>query len=249
MKWSGSRRAALVAGALAVGLAASASADVDDSRKCRIFVGKDIPKVTNLGLKGIDKCYKLQHKAVASVAPCLDLTSQEFDPTLPSGKRKYVDIKSKAETKQPLKCLAGDPVLANYQSGDPYADNVPLIEETIVGNTALIAGLESLGNPDTDAQAKIDIKCIETIEKNRTKISRIWVGSQKCQKLLDDVATSFGPLDDGCLTAPRWRRRSRTRRSRRTASTAPRGRPRRTPAPASRCHHAWSTRRSRPRRR
>lgn len=183
------RTGALLVLAALVGVTA-AHADEKASRGCRQTLGKEFSKLTNGAIKNIDACYKAKHKAGTSPAGCNVIPSADFDPA-----GKYANAKSASDGKIDGKCLAGDPVLDNYQSGDPFADVVSTLEGTASGNTVL-----TVGNQTIDPSNKVDVKCVETIAKQRASIVKeILKGSTKCQQGLDKVATTFGSLDPTCV--------------------------------------------------
>lgn len=194
MKWRGPlslRAIALLGGTLVLASSPVARADVKASQTCRKTLGVSLGKIANAALKNIDKCYKTQHKADQSPAQCNVAGSAAFDP---DGKYAVGTIGNAA--KIDAKCLAGDPVLANYPTGDAK-DVIPILEENVTGNAVLVLGNQDLGNPKTN---KADVKCVETISKNRNKIyAEILKGATKCQATKDATATSFGALDPACV--------------------------------------------------
>jgi cysteine-rich repeat protein len=184
--------ALLAAGIVLLALASPSAAAEKESRACRQTLGKEFGKLTATALKHIDACYKAKHKAAASPAGCNVVGSADFDPA-----GKYAAAKTKSEPKLDAKCLVGDPVLANYQGGDAFPQVVPALESGTTGNSVLVLGNQNLGDPTAN---KVDVKCIDTIAKQRTAIFKeIVKNSTKCQQALDKTATSFGALAASCV--------------------------------------------------
>ncbi len=201
MKWNGPAGARVIAllsaGAMVVTLGASARADTKASIDCRKTAGNELSKILNSQLKAIDKCIKSQHKADASTGAC-NVNGATFDPL-----GKYSAAVGKGTTKIDGKCLAGDPVLANYApSGDPAADVIPQNQTDAFGNNLLVSGVADLGDPKDKAN-KPNVKCNETIGKGRTGIFKeVLKTATKCQAEIDKAATTFGPISPTCIQDP-----------------------------------------------
>lgn len=184
--------AVLATGVLVLGMSPNVHADEAASRTCRKTIGKELGKLSSTQLKLLDKCYKSEHKLNDFTGVC-NVVGSALDPD-----GKYAAAKTGANGKLDAKCLAGDPVLDNYQPGtDPLTDAYPLIEAGGFGNNILVAGTAKLGDPKA---AKVDIKCNETIGKNRSKMwKEILKEASKCQDTLDKTGTTFGALDVSCV--------------------------------------------------
>ncbi len=192
------RRSAQVALSLAVGAAtlglAAPGWAAADSFGCRLAIGKAGSKIAPTGYKASLACRKAADKAGQATGPCDVPGSSGFDP-----KGTYSGAKSKGMTLITANCLSGDPVLGNYDGGDPAGAVFPEIDGAIGGNQLGTAGNlnQSTGNPP---DLKTRIKCVETIVKAEGAIVKEIVrGGTKCQKALDNGAASFGPLDSSCL--------------------------------------------------
>jgi cysteine-rich repeat protein len=182
---------AVAAGVVIVALGQSANAAEAESRQCRSEIAKAGNSLSKTTLKFIDSCHKGQNKLLASTAVCNAVAPgvAPFDPKI-----KYQASRDKLALKVAGRCLAGDPVLANYPTMDVDADLFPIIEGQAAGNTIIAAG-----GPDLDGN-KVNIKCHETILKERGKIfAEILKESTKCQAALDKLAVTFGPLDPTCV--------------------------------------------------
>ncbi len=185
---------ALALGALTIGSLGVARADTKASIKCRKTLSIQLSKLANAGFKNADKCHKAADKICtvgSNRAACNDVMTAGFDP-----KAKYSDGKAKATQKIDKDCLAGDPVLANYNGGNIENAVLPLIDQAVESNSSLTQG-------DADLLCdKPKVKCLEAIGKGRSKIMKeILKSSVKCQKNLDKTAVSFGPIDPGCIGA------------------------------------------------
>jgi cysteine-rich repeat protein len=192
-RWMGSPRATamVAAGAAVLGMVGSSWADVKASRKCRGEIAKALSNVVNAGYADVASCHKAADKAAQPSGDCNVVTSAAFDP-----KGKYAGAKSKAATGIGKACLAGDPVLDNYQGMDVTGATEPVIDETVGGSSILVVGGLNL-NGD-----KAKKKCVETIAKSQAAIVKeILKNSTKCQAGLDKTATLFGPLAPTCLDA------------------------------------------------
>jgi len=176
-------------GASALALARPAGADVKASIACRSAIAKGLSGVPQAGFKLNDKCHKGQDKLGIATGACNDVSNSLFDP---SG--KYAKAKSKSSELIAKKCLAGDPVLNNYDGMNPETAVEPVIDDSVGGNSAVVVGNANLGGD------KAKIKCIEAIGKARTAIFKeIVKNSTKCQGNLDKSATTFGALDASCV--------------------------------------------------
>jgi cysteine-rich repeat protein len=179
---------ALIVVASAFGLSGPVRADTKASVGCRGAIGKNLSKVANEGYKLSNACHKAADKASSASSDCNDVTKPGFDPG-----SKYAGNKSKATTLIGVKCLAGDPVLDNYDGSSATGATYPDIDSTVGGNSLLVLGNENLNG------SKPKIKCLETIAKSRSAIVKeILRNSTKCQAALDKAATTFGPLDASC---------------------------------------------------
>ena len=180
---------AVALGASALALAGPAGADTKASIACRGAIAKGLSGIPKSGFKLNDKCHKAQDKLLAATGACNDVSNSLFDP-----KGQYAKAKAKSAALIPKKCLAGDPVLNNYDGTNPETAVEPVIDDAVGGNSALVVGNANL-NGD-----KAKIKCIETIGKARTAIFKEVVkNSVKCQGNLDKTASTFGPLDASCV--------------------------------------------------
>jgi hypothetical protein len=191
-RW-GARVAMIAVGAAALGVAASGWA-ANASFACRLAIAKGASKVTLAGYKSALTCRKAADKAAQATGPCDVPGSASFDP---SG--KYGTAKSNGMALITGKCTGGDPVLGNYDGGDPAGAVFPEIESAVGGNQLGTAGNANLstGNPPDLSNRT---KCVEAIVKAEASIVKeIVVGGTKCQKGKDKSAASFGPLDPSCL--------------------------------------------------
>ena len=183
--------ATLLVASLGLGMALPANADVKASQSCRKTIATAFQKVVGTGLKDADLCHKGKDKVCSASANrglCNIVSSPDFDP-----KGKYASDQAKAADKVAGDCLAGDPVLANYQGGDPDAAFLPVIDESIAGIANLTQGTQN------QPCGKVEKKCRETIGKWKTKLVReILKMSTQCQLAFDKAATTFGPLDPNC---------------------------------------------------
>ena len=168
---------------------------------CRKTLGNELSKIVNTQTKLIDKCIKSQHKLDLGTGPC-NTDGATFDPL-----GKYSTAVTKSSTKINGKCLAGDPVLTNYDpNGDPVQDVIPLNQQDTFGNNLVVSGIADLGDPK--GAGKLNIKCNETVGKNRTAIFKeIMKTATKCQAALDKAVTTsaagaFGPIDPSCIQPP-----------------------------------------------
>lgn len=193
---SSNRRAPAIAATLLVaslgfGMALPAHADVKASQSCRKTIAVNFQKVVGAGLKNSDLCHKGKDKlcsASANRGLCNVITSPDFDP-----KGKYADAEAKAADKVGGDCLAGDPVLANYQGGDADAAFLPVIGDSLAGIANVTQGTQN------QPCGKVEKKCRETIGKWKTKLVREIVKmSTQCQAAFDKFATTFGPLNPNC---------------------------------------------------
>ena len=186
------RRAAIILAALvtAMAIAAPASADEKESRKCRSVIAKNVSKLVKAGFKAADSCHKTANKACDPGGSCNDVSNPAFDT-----KGKYAGGKTKGTAAIDGSCLAGDPVLANYAGDDPDGAIYPLVDAAVGGNSTLVLGIDDL---DCD---KPKVKCLGMLAKTRTSIiNAILKSSTKCQAGLDKDATTFDPIDGGCIS-------------------------------------------------
>jgi cysteine-rich repeat protein len=180
---------AVALGASALALAGPAGADTKASITCRGAIAKGLSGIPKSGFKLDDKCHKAQDKLLAATGACNDIGDSLFDP-----KGQYAKAKAKSAALILKKCLAGDPVLNNYDGTNPETAVEPVIDDAVGGNSALVIGNANL-NGD-----KAKIKCIGTIGKARTGIFKeIVKNSTKCQANLDKTSTTFGALDASCV--------------------------------------------------
>jgi cysteine-rich repeat protein len=186
--------ATLLSAACLLASAALAHADATKaSRACRGSIGLKLPGLIGNGLARADACHRKANKfkktAVCNpgaAGPCNDVSTPAFDP-----KGAYANAKLAAEKGLDKKCLAGDPVLNNYDGGDVDGATFPVIDGAVEGNSVLALG--SAAFPCDKAKAK----CISGIARNRSKVVRaIVAASVKCQKALDKKGTTFGPFKD-----------------------------------------------------
>jgi len=180
---------AVALGASALALAGPAGADTKASIACRGAIAKGLSGIPKSGFKLNDKCHKTQDKLLAATGACNDVSNSLFDP-----KGQYAKAKAKSAALIPKKCLAGDPVLNNYDGTNPETAVEPVIDDAVGGNSAIVVGNANL-NGD-----KAKTKCVETIGKARTAIFKeIVKNATKCQANLDKTATTFGALDASCV--------------------------------------------------
>jgi cysteine-rich repeat protein len=190
--------ATLLVASLGLGMALPAHADVKASRSCRKTIATEFQTIVTAGLKDADGCHKAKDKictANSNRGACNLVSppySTDFDP-----KGKYAAAQAKADDKidgAKGKCLAGDPVLANFQGGDADAAFIPKIDEDIAGLSNVTQG--TLNQPCGKAASK----CRETIAKWKTKMTHnILKMATQCQAAYDGVATTFGAIDPNCL--------------------------------------------------
>jgi cysteine-rich repeat protein len=180
---------AVALGASALALAGPAGADTKASIACRGAIAKGLSGIPNSGFKLNDKCHKTQDKLSAATGACNDVSNSLFDP-----KGQYAKAKTKSSGLISKKCLAGDPVLGNYDGSNPETAVEPVIDDAVGGNSAAVVGNANL-NGD-----KAKTKCVETIGKSRTGIFKeILKNSTKCQANRDKTASTFGALDPSCV--------------------------------------------------
>jgi len=179
----------MAAGAVVLGTGGPVRADEQASRTCRKAIAAGMAKVNKVALSITDKCHKTQDKVPAAGAPCNVMGSPEWAVAT------YQAAQAKALASIGGKCQPGDPVLENYEGGDPAAV-FAFIDEAVKGNSAIVQG-------DANLQGdKAKAKCVQTVAKWRSKIAdEILKDSNKCQKTLDAAATAFGTLDASCVDA------------------------------------------------
>ncbi len=192
-RWSARVAMTLAVGAATLGAARPGLA-ANQSVVCRLAIAKASSKVTLTGYKDALTCRKAADKAGQATGPCDVPGSSGFDP-----KGAFASAKSKGMTAISARCLSGDPVLGNYDGGDPAGAVFPEIDGAIGGNQLSTAGNQDLSmNNPPDLSTRI--KCVEAIVKAEAAIVKeIVVGGTKCQKGKDKSASSFGPLDPSCL--------------------------------------------------
>jgi len=103
----------LAVGAATLGAARPGLA-ANQSVVCRLAIAKASSKVTLTGYKDALTCRKAADKAGQATGPCDVPGSSGFDP-----KGAFASAKSKGMTAISARCLSGDPVLGNYDGGDP----------------------------------------------------------------------------------------------------------------------------------
>jgi hypothetical protein len=191
--WRGPARTAVAAGlAIAFALTAvTASADVKSQRHCRGRIGGKLLGLARVGLSTADKCHLKANDKGDPSAPCNSVVT--FDT-----KGKYAAAKTKALAAIDSRCADETQLLDdNYQGlGIPGAV-IPLLEESVEGNTLL-----SLGQADLNGD-KAKIRCVKGIAKARTKLIRkILKNAKSCQKDIDGqtAENGFGALDPSCKT-------------------------------------------------
>ena len=190
----GGRRAAVAVAIVtsAVALAGPAWADVKASIACRGAIAKGLSGVASTGFKTSDACHKAADKAVMGGGACNNTANPAFDTG-----GKYAQAKTKSAATISGKCVAGDPVLANYDGQNPESTVTTFIDEVVGGDSFGIVGIKDLGG------AKAKIKCLQTIGKSRTGIIKeILKTSTNCQAGKDKTATTFGSLDPACVGTP-----------------------------------------------
>jgi cysteine-rich repeat protein len=189
--------------AIALGLGATAHAGLKESRTCRSTIGSELAKVIKTGLKAADDCHKAKDKVCT--APGMGGSDREACTVLPDldqPKLKYAGQKTKTDVKlQGVKgkCLVGltDDVLANYPGADIAGLLFPLLDDDVAGSSSAIGGTADLEcNKDK-------VKCHQTVLKARADIvNEIIKDANKCQKAIDKIGTTFGPLDPSCVALP-----------------------------------------------
>lgn len=190
MRYSSRTRAPAALGAALFAtllMTSAAYGDAKASRACRGSIGKNIAKLAKTGFKTADQCHKAADKAGDPSGGCNSVAT--FDPA-----GKYAGAKTKAGTAIGTKCLAGDPVLNNYDGQSVGGAVLPRLDDAIGGNTLIVEG-----SMDLDGD-KAKAKCLEAIGKARTTIvAEILKNSTKCQAGVDKTATSFAQLDGSCV--------------------------------------------------
>ncbi len=177
-----------VATAVAVVVTGAFAAE-KESRKCRKEIGSKFSKVAKTELGLIDACHKGRNKGKIA-GDCNDLAVAD-----PKGKvAKLAGSIAKSLAK---KCLAGDPVLGNYELGDPDGAFLPAAETTIEANGTTLLGAPALVGD------KAKVKCHAAISKAALKnADEIVKGAVKCQNAVDKVAVQFAELAGNCVVAP-----------------------------------------------
>jgi hypothetical protein len=182
--------ALLVAMCATLAMASTALGDEKASRACRGALGKNLAKLAKTGFKTADSCHRTANKEDAPSGPCNNIAT--FD-----AKGKYANGKTKASSGIDGKCLAGDPVLDNYDGMSAEGAVYPRLDDEIAGNSGILLGAKDLMGDGDKA------KCLAAIGKARTSIiSEILKGATKCQANVDKTATTFGTLDPSCEADP-----------------------------------------------
>ena len=159
------------------------------SRACRKQIGGKLSKVVTTGLSVTNACHKNRDKQKFT-GDCNDLAQADLKGKLPKAEAAAVKAIGK-------KCLPGDPVLGNYDLGNPAAAFFPTAEDSVE-----MSGSELLGAPSLVGD-KAKIKCHAEIAKVAAKeVNEIIKSGIKCQNSLDKAAVVFGELAADCVVAP-----------------------------------------------
>jgi cysteine-rich repeat protein len=185
--------AAVVSLAVLVGMSmATDSPATKASRACRKTIGSAFSKIVSAGIGAIDGCHGLRDKDKFT-GDCNNLVDADI-------KSKVASAHTAATKNTGKKCLAGDPVLANYPSNDPVGAFFPLAVDVIQASGGALLGAPDIHKTKAD---KARAACHAAIAKAAAKnINEILKGAVKCQNTVDKTATQFGSLQSDCLLAP-----------------------------------------------
>ena len=168
---------------------AGAASPTAAARKCRAAIAAGGRAVVAAGLGSIDGCHARRDKGKFT-GDC---------NVIPNNAVGFTRAKARAEATINARCPVGNPVLANYPNGvdmDVFSALKALLEQS---------GAEVQGTPAiaSDPSRKPKSKCHQALGKGRSGIiNDIVKRSTTCQKKLDKRATTFGPLDPGCIVGP-----------------------------------------------
>lgn len=160
----------------------AASAETKASRTCRKTIASSFGKVASTGLGVIAKCHGSRDKDKFT-GDCNDLAQADL-------KAKVAGAEGKATAAIAKKCLAGEPVLRNYESGDPSGAFFPVATSSLQTTSTALLGLPQIVGD------KAKVKCHSAIVKAEVAdVNEILKGATKCQNTEDKLADTFGALD------------------------------------------------------
>jgi cysteine-rich repeat protein len=182
--------------ALALGLLAVvaheplAVAAKNPSVRCRSSIGKGVVSAVTSGLKIMGRCHKARLKSGSS-ANCNSLAGADFQRA-----------KARAVARVKVACKENDPVGANYNQGTvslgfpTYLDAIQKALEE--GGAELLGSTLFTGDKQTIKPLQ---KCHGAVGLGQTLVvTGALKSAVKCQAKIDKKATSFGPIDQRCLT-------------------------------------------------
>lgn len=162
---------------------------VKASIKCRNSIGQTGAGLIKAGFKILDTCHGNRDKGKFA-GNCNVLAEADL-------KGAFTKAEGKSVTTFGKKCLAGDPVRANYAGGDIAGVLGDVVRDEVEASGAALQGAPSLVGD------KLAAKCHKAVGKARTAIvAEIIKLSTKCQKTADKTASTFEELLGDCVALP-----------------------------------------------